>query len=102
MNWQKSLPKRLMPTMITRKFFILGKKQNKGGDDSEMANTIRLLPDRCNNKNILSWRKGSTCNDQEVEANTGPNINIHRTYGNSGVPAQIQTLSEPELRVRRR
>ncbi|GBP97289.1 hypothetical protein EVAR_90467_1 [Eumeta japonica] len=36
----------------------------------------------------LSW---------EIEANTGPDKNIHRTHGNSGVPAQIQTLTEPEL-----
>ncbi|GBP94870.1 hypothetical protein EVAR_85890_1 [Eumeta japonica] len=56
----KSLPKRLMPIMIMRKFPIL--------------ESIR--------------------NDQEIEANTGPDTNIHRTHGNSGVPA-FKLLQSP-------
>ncbi|GBP94885.1 hypothetical protein EVAR_85906_1 [Eumeta japonica] len=57
----KSLPKRLMPIMIMRKF--------------PYPESIR--------------------NDQEIEANTGPDTNIHRTHGNSEYLHRFKLLQSP-------
>ncbi|GBP92219.1 hypothetical protein EVAR_84176_1 [Eumeta japonica] len=98
----KSLPKRLMPTMITRKFPILGKSkireetilkwQTRYDSSQTGAITKTFFPDAKKAYATIRKLKPTPVQTQIFTGHTG----------NSGVPAQIQTLTEPELRVRRR